>query len=55
MSDVYVVIIGNLLDGVRHYGPFDDFDVASDWADRNDISSEWWVAGVESPENRWIP
>lgn len=25
MSDGYVVIIGNLLDGVRHYGPFDGF------------------------------
>jgi hypothetical protein len=50
MKDNYMVVIGNIFDGFSFYGPFATFDDASDWADTNAISSEWWVASVEIPK-----
>jgi hypothetical protein len=47
----HVVMAGNPIDGMTCYGPFDDGEAATEWADHNsvaDLSDEsWWVVGLE--------
>ncbi len=48
---VYVIVLGNPIDGLTLLGPFDKCDTANDYADqtsniRNDI---WCVVELESP------
>ena len=45
----YIVAVGEMFDGINFFGPFDTFDDAADWADRN-ASTGWWVLSLESPE-----
>jgi len=40
---VYVLIVGNMVDGATFYGPWDCMEVASMWAEMN-IDSEWTIA-----------
>lgn len=40
-----VVIIGNLSDGFRVVGPFEDLSQAADWA----TGAESWVMSLEDP------
>jgi len=42
MGDQFVVVAGNVVDGVRIFGPFDDANTAGDWASFN-INDEDWV------------
>jgi hypothetical protein len=34
-DDQRIVVVGNIVEGFRFYGPFPDFETASDWADSN--------------------
>ena len=42
-----VVMVGNPLDGVLLYGPFDDHETALAWAEAENPPSTWWTVVVE--------
>lgn len=49
----YVLIVGNIIDGFKLYGPFDDYDDATDFAEgdlyiRDDV---YHVVEMEDPKN----
>lgn len=50
MNTQYVVAKGDPFDGVTLYGPFKDYDSALEWAECNDREGEWWVVGINNPE-----
>ena len=46
MSNSHVVIVGNPVDGISIFGPFDSFDEAHNWA----IGiHEYWITSMEAP------
>jgi len=51
MNDQYIVLAGSPFDGFTHYGMFDSFEQAQEWADGViGFNTEWWVAKLQSPE-----
>jgi len=42
-----VVIVGNPLDGITLFGPFDSYRDADNWADN---IPEYWVTRLENPD-----
>lgn len=41
---MYIVIVGNPVDGFSYYGPFEDRETAIKYAERNFRNSgDWWV------------
>ena len=44
----YAVAVGEMFDSISFFGPFDDFDSAELWADKNSNLS-WWIVGLENP------
>ena len=42
---MYAVAVGEMFDAINFFGPFDDFDDAADWADRN-AQYNWWVVAL---------
>ena len=49
MRDNYIVAVGDPFDAINFFGPFDSFEDAEWWADRN-ADLNWWILGLESPE-----
>ena len=43
--DSRVVIVGNPLDGIHIYGPFDSYNDAHNWAEN---IPEYWIAELEA-------
>ena len=41
-----IIIVGNIFDGLRFFGPFPDFETACVWAE-TEIDGEWLVATLE--------
>ena len=50
MPDAYVVITGNPVDGLFFYGPFDSYDEATAYAERNHDGDDWWATKLQQPE-----
>lgn len=46
MAQQTIVVIGDPTQGFSFHGPFDDTDVAVEWAECN-ASNSWWVADLE--------
>lgn len=44
----FVVVIGNPSNGFNLFGPFDDCDLAAEWADS--IDEDWWISDLQRPE-----
>ena len=44
---MWIVIVGNPLDGLAFHGPFEYSDSAVDWAEIHAVDSDWWVSEVE--------
>ena len=44
-----LVVTGNPVDGFSHVGPFEDYETASEYADRR-MDSDWWIVPLNSPE-----
>ena len=42
----YAVAHGEMFDAINFFGPFDEFDDAELWADRN-CNLNWWVVELE--------
>jgi hypothetical protein len=48
---MYVILHGNPIDGLSLVGPFDDGEIASEYAEANlNGAGEWWIVEVEKPE-----
>jgi len=43
---MWIVIVGNPLDGLAFHGPFEYSDYAVDWAEIYAVDSDWWVSEV---------
>ncbi|WP_310530753.1 hypothetical protein [Novosphingobium sp.] len=46
LSSPHIVIIGNPVDGFTHYGPFADWEAATDWVESLS-DCDWWIAPLE--------
>jgi len=46
---MYAVAIGEPFDGISFWGPFQEFEEAEHWADRN-ASLTWWVINLLNPQ-----
>jgi|LakMenEpi03Aug12_release.lakeMendotaPanAssembly.Ray.scaffolds.fasta_scaffold3752880_1 hypothetical protein len=46
-SEKCILVVGNLSEGFRFVGPFDDFDAAALYAEG--VDAETWVASLEEP------
>ena len=56
MTQQYIIIDGNPVDGYQFYGPFDDGEKASYWANLElDRDPEWFVAKLNSPDEETAP
>ena len=40
---MFAVAVGEMFDGINFYGPFEEFEDAAVWADRN-AEASWWGA-----------
>ena len=47
MNESVVVIVGNPLDGVQVFGPFNTWNDAHNWADN---LPEYWITRMENPD-----
>lgn len=45
---MFVILAGNVIDGITIYGPFDTADDANETADQYIKNQEWTVAEVHS-------
>lgn len=49
--EFHAVAVGEMFDAVNFYGPFENFEIACDWAEKAiGSSSSWWVVRLENPE-----
>lgn len=46
---MFVILVGNPIDGMGLYGPFNDAGKANDYADANFKNETWWVVPVAKP------
>jgi hypothetical protein len=46
---MFVVIEGNIIDGMRIHGPFASAEEANEWADR-EVKTDWWCAALFNPQ-----
>jgi hypothetical protein len=48
MSNKYILIYGNPVDGMKFEGPFEEFEDAEDHTLFHD--NDWWIAELKDPE-----
>ena len=50
MKEEWIILAGSPFDGFSHYGTFESFDQAQEWADTKiGFTVEWWVAKLDNP------
>lgn len=47
--DMYVLLVGNPVDGIAVFGPFNNGEEANEWADDHLRNEEWWAVALNSP------
>lgn len=45
----HILIVGNPVDGFRHYGPFPDMQSAAEWSER--VDDDCWVSVLLKAED----
>jgi hypothetical protein len=45
----YVILTGNIIDGMNIVGPFETHDDADEYASR--YVDEWWIVELSAPQN----
>jgi hypothetical protein len=45
----YLIAVGNISDGHKFWGPFDDFDAAELAAFQYFDGCEWWISSIDLP------
>ena len=52
---MFIVIIGNVIDGITIYGPFKNHDSALEWAENSSRSTiegfDWIITEMENPND----
>ena len=48
----WIVIVGNLDDGFKFYGPFSGQTTAIEWADKWQYDNEWSIARLRKTDRR---
>jgi hypothetical protein len=50
MGNLICLAVGNLVDGYEFYGPFNDYEQATEFAEQNFRSSlGWYIIEIKSP------
>ena len=49
-AELCVIAIGNPVDGITLYGPFDDGEAANVWAENE--GGDWWNITITNPKER---
>jgi len=49
---MYIVVLGNPVDGFTFWGPFRNVEDAIDWAERSVLTTSWWIADLNV--NDWV-
>ena len=44
---MFILVVGNPVEGVEFYGPFPSNDSALTWAERNLGDHAWWIAPLQ--------
>jgi hypothetical protein len=50
MSENFIILVGNVMDGIRFYGPFDTLDDAQEYAKRFFKLEDWSITIPTKPE-----
>lgn len=45
----YIVIMGNVVDGLTFVGPFATMEAAQEWAANSAPTDDWWLAPCQEP------
>jgi hypothetical protein len=45
----WIVIVGNVVDGLTFFGPFYNREAALDWTEANPIDSDWTIGPLAEP------
>lgn len=48
-DEMYAVAMGEMFDAIDFFGPFDSFDEAQEWADKNSGMRSWWAVELLDP------
>ena len=48
---MFVILVGNIIDGISIVGSFDGSESANDWADINLKHEEWHVVRILDPKD----
>ena len=49
-SDLYVLLVGNVIDGIQIYGPFGGAELAGEYAEQYHKHDEWIISKLIAPE-----
>ena len=49
-ADLYILVVGNVIDGLRFVGPFESPDEAGEYAEVHERHSEWSIGDLEEDE-----
>jgi hypothetical protein len=52
---MHIVISGNIVDGIKIYGPFNAADEAIDWAADVCDDETWFVSSLKKPNRKGKP
>lgn len=50
-----IVVVGNIVDGVRHFGPFDSMSDVFDWVEISNIKEDWMAVELSVPTYQGRP
>ena len=51
LDNPVIVILGNIVDGVNHIGPFDEWEDATNWAEAFSNGVQFVVTELSPPED----
>lgn len=46
---MWIIVVGNPVDGFEYHGPFNHEDNAIQWADNYIEDEEWWLSHLTAP------
>lgn len=50
MNNQYILVVGNVINGLEFVGPFIDWCDAREWAKGNILGIDWSIAELETPK-----
>lgn len=51
---MFIIMVGNVVDGLNFIGPFDDGETANEYGQDRLRHCEYWVVSLDCPDQKWI-